>query len=93
MKVIGENRFISADKNQVSFNSNRFFLSTIARVNDIVEFDDLKVKIISISTSGDFPIDIKSYRKKLFQEISDKYPEKLKLIEAIEDDLLTLGLS
>ena len=94
LKIAGENRLLIIYGQDTGFicNSNRFFLSTVAKTGDIIEFNSLKLRIVSISTDGHFPIDIKSYRDKLLKEITEKYPEKLQLLEAIEDDLLTLGL-
>jgi hypothetical protein len=84
---------IHRPKNGFLCNSKRYFISKIIKKDDVIQIGELKMKVTSISSEGPFPTDIKKKRLELLQSVRNKDTRINDLLESIEQDLLSLGLS
>ena len=93
LRIIDENKVMVIHPSPKGFlcNSKRFFLSTIVSKNDVIKLGALEIEITNISQEGNFPLNIKDQREKLLKKIKQDFPERLEILEAIEDDLINLG--
>ena len=93
LRIVDDNKVMVIHASPKGFlcNSKRFFLSTIVSKNDVIKFETLEIEITDISSEGDFPLSIKDYREKILKKIKQDSPERIEILEAIEDDLINLG--
>ena len=94
IKVIDNDKAVLIHNSKKGFlcNSKRYYFSTILKSGDIIEYEKLQFIIKSISSEGKFPKSLKAHRKELLKEIQGNNSALLEVLEAIEDDILNLGV-
>lgn len=94
IKTVGENLALIIINSEHGFlcNSKKYLMSALIKKDDIIEYNGLKLKIHTIEIDDNFQIDLKKFRKELLTTIQKNKPELLKILEAIEEDLLNLGV-
>lgn len=72
-------------------NEKKHQVSSIIKKGDIIKCGDTEFKITKIQPNENAPLDIKAHRDELIGRIKSKNPELLKVLNAIEDDLVNMG--
>ena len=69
----------------------KFFGSKIVKINQIITYGSTKIKVNSIRVDPTKTDTGSTNKTRLFQNLLENDPKAVKILEAIEDDLLKLG--
>ena len=93
IKIVNYNKVlvIYNGKNGFIHNNKKSKISAIASENDVLKFRKLEIKILKIAPPNTMPIDLKTRKREIITELQQKKPGLIKVLEAIEEDLINLG--